>query len=96
MALVAIEVSRKRARVVEMTTSARRARVLGSQTIELDPEHSAEERWAAIREQIEIPPETLIVGMDGDQASTRVLAFPFADTKKIEAALDFELESQIP
>lgn len=96
MALIAIEVSRQRARIVEMTASARRARVLGSQTIELDPEQTDEERWATIREHLEEAPETLIVGMPGDQTSTRVLAFPFADTKKIEAALDFELESQIP
>lgn len=94
--LVAIDLSPKRARIVEIEASLRRSRVSATYSVPLDPEAEPAVRWAQIRAELRRTPETLIVGVDPQAVSTRELRFPFNDMKKVEAALDFELESQIP
>lgn len=94
--LFAIQLSRESAQVVEINSSMRRTLVQSVFSIKLDPEASQEERWSTIKAELPHDPETLIVGIEGDLVSTRELSFPFVDAKKIEAALDFELESLIP
>ncbi len=94
--LIAIDVSRTRARVVELDNALRRSRVTATYTIDLDPDAEDTTRWETVREGLRQEPDSLIVAIDSRNVSTRVLSFPFSDPKKIEAALDFELESQIP
>ncbi len=94
--LVAIDVSRTRARIVEIEASLRRSRVTATHSVDLDPDAEAAARWALIRAELGRAPETLVVGIEPETVSTRELRFPFSDMKKVEAALDFELESQIP
>ncbi len=40
--------------------------------------------------------EQVVVALPGPSLATHVLQMPFADTKRLEAALPFELESQLP
>ena len=44
----------------------------------------------------DLPLEHVVVSVAGDRLSTRRLAFPFRDRRKIAAAVPFEVEEQVP
>lgn len=44
----------------------------------------------------DLPRELAVASIAGDRLSTRRLAFPFSDRRKLRAAVPFEVESQVP
>jgi general secretion pathway protein L len=44
----------------------------------------------------DLPSEFVVASVAGDRLSTRRVAFPFKDRRKIRAAVPFEVESQVP
>lgn len=50
----------------------------------------------ALQEKEAIQGDIVVTGIPGEAAAVRLLRFPFADARKIEQALPFELESEIP
>ena len=59
-----------------------------------------EERYrvalADLKDQGALEGGVFITGLPGDAASMRTLTFPFSDVRKIEQAIPFELEAEIP
>ena len=50
----------------------------------------------ALKEKDAFKNDLIVTGVPGEAAALRFLRFPFSDPKKIEQALPFELESEIP
>jgi len=50
----------------------------------------------SLKERGRLDGDMYVTGLVGDVATLRTLAFPFSDAKKIEAALPFQLEAEIP
>lgn len=51
---------------------------------------------AALREELAVQPDAVITALPVAQAASTILELPFADAKKIEATLGFEVESILP
>ena len=51
---------------------------------------------SALKEKDAFKNDLIVTGVPGEAAAVRFLRFPFSDPKKIEQALPFELESEIP
>ncbi len=54
------------------------------------------EALVALRDRGALDGQVFVTALPGEGASIRTLSFPFSDVRKIEAALPFELESEIP
>jgi len=60
------------------------------------PEDEHDRFLAKIRAQLPQDIDALVVNADATATSSRLLSFPFRDVRKVEQALEFELEGQIP
>ncbi|MEZ4272457.1 MAG: hypothetical protein R3C68_13825 [Myxococcota bacterium] len=94
--LAAIDLSDRRARIIVVDSSVRRSEVSLVTTVERESEEVFEDFLSRVRQTLPEQVDTLSMASYGDLASTRVLKFPFTDMRKIESAIDFELEGQIP
>ena len=94
--IVAMDVSATAVRVAIIEASFRRASLLDVRTVKLDPGMTQEQVWERVRMDMPGSLDSVVVGLDPKVTSTRVLTFPFGDLRKAEAAVDFELEGQIP
>lgn len=95
--LVAIDMGPRRARAIVLEATFRNAELVAAHTVELDPEtDQAEMKWRKLRKVLPKQIDSVIVNIDASAASTRLMTFPFEDQRKVEAALSFELENQVP
>lgn len=94
--IVAIDLGHATARVVTLEVSMRRAAVSAVQSIAFPTGLSVDEVWAHVKSELQIPINSLVIGLDARSSSTRQLHFPFHDLRRVEAAVMFELEGQIP
>ena len=95
--LVAIDVSPKKVRVLLLEATFRKAQVSAAHTVAFDATNETPEAlWQKVKALVPGQIDSVIVGADPGAASTRLLSFPFDDLHKVEAALEFELENQIP
>ncbi|RYF39731.1 MAG: hypothetical protein EOO38_22865 [Cytophagaceae bacterium] len=74
----------------------RRAEVRSAQSIDFPPGLALEDIWAHVKQHLAVSVNTLVIGLDARASSTRQLVFPFTDVKRIESAVAFELEGQVP
>ncbi len=93
--LVAIDVSRRVVRVAVVEASLRHAELVAVHTVPRG-EGEGTVDWQAVRAVLPAQVDSVVVGMGGQHCSTRLLEFPAIDPRKGEAAIDFELEGQIP
>lgn len=94
--IVAMDVSATAVRVAIIEASLRRASLLDVRTVALEPGLSQQQVWERVRADMPGSLDSVVVGLDPKVTSTRLLSFPFADLRKAEAAVEFELEGQIP
>jgi Tfp pilus assembly PilM family ATPase len=94
--IVAIDLGNQAARVVVLEVSMRRAEVRSAQSIDFPPGLALEDIWAHVKQHLAVSVNTLVIGLDARASSTRQLVFPFTDVKRIESAVAFELEGQVP
>ena len=94
--LLAIDLSFARARVVVIEGSLRRSEVKEVFVVEREEGEEELAYLRRLREQLPEASDSLIVSSDPAQVSTRLLRFPFTDVRKVEQAIDFELDGQVP
>ncbi len=94
--MIAIDVSRRAARIVVIEATFRRARLVDVKSLACEPGWSPADTWSHLRAQLPEGQESVVVGADAKWASTRLVHFPFGDLKKAQTAIAFELEGQIP
>jgi general secretion pathway protein L len=102
--IIGLDLGTYSVKAVALTTSLRGYQIAGFWEQRLPPAAAAAEG----REQIQaeaakalmqgagIHADTVVCGVPGAQALTRVLQLPFTDRRKIEAVVPFEVEEQIP
>ncbi len=93
--IIAVDVSPRALRVVRLETSLRSAAVASVETIPMGDQERAQ-ALRALRDKLPEHVDSIVVSVDERAASTRALRFPFGDLRKVEAAVDFELEGQVP
>lgn len=93
---VAIDVSRTAVRIVAIEATFRRAFVTMVTTVDIPPETAREDVWSLVRDYVPKDTDNVVVSSDGRAASTRALQFPFVDPRKVDAAVEFELEGLVP
>lgn len=94
--LVAIDVSSSAVRLVTLETTLRRSELLALETVPIVAGEDRAALWQRVRQALPQDVGVVVVGSDAKASSTRVITFPFTDQRKIESALDFELENQVP
>jgi general secretion pathway protein L len=80
-------------------TSMRGYQVLGygeARRGEGDRAATLRESLLALFQQHSFQPDQAVIALPGQSLATHAISLPFVDTKRIEAALPFELESQLP
>lgn len=94
--IVALDIGKTAARVAVIAATFRRATLLGVDAVPIEEGQSLAEILREVRARLSFPVDSLICSLDARRASVRTLSFPFADVRKIAAAVDFELDGQIP
>ncbi len=93
--IVAIDVSSRAVRVVTVETTLRKTEIVSAETFPISEEEPREQVLTKLGESLNADC-SIVVSCDSRAVSTRLLHFPFADLRKVEAAIDFELEGQVP
>lgn len=93
---VAIDVSRSAVRICAIDATFRKASLTDVTTVELPSDIAKADIWPLVRSHLPPDIDSVIVSSDGRAASTRALQFPFIDARKVDAAVEFELESVVP
>lgn len=94
--VVAVETSPRVARVVVLETTLRRTDVAKVTSVPLPEGATREQVLAAVRGAVPESIDTLVFAADSRTVSTRRLHFPFGDLRRLDAAVLFELENQVP
>ena len=94
--IVALDMSTNSVRVAILEASMRAASLRQLLTVDLDHSLEPAEMWAQVRAQLPCSPDTVVVGLDARGNSARLLSFPFVDMRRVESAVRFELEGQLP
>lgn len=94
--IVSIDVSEHGARICTIEATFRRARLVEVREVAREPDWSEADLWSQLRAQLPAAAESVVVGVDAAWTSTRLLNFPFGDAKKVDSAVAFELEGQVP
>jgi type IV pilus assembly protein PilM len=94
--VVAVEISPRVARVVVLETTLRRTDVAAVSSVPLPEGATREQVLAAVRGAVPEAIDTLVFAADSRVVSTRRLHFPFGDLRRLDAAVLFELENQVP
>jgi type IV pilus assembly protein PilM len=84
-------------KAVEMRQSLRELEVVQLRSLPLDdPSPSLPTEIREFLQLHDLPTTGAVVALAGDRVSTRRLRFPFRDRRKIDPAVPFELEAQVP
>jgi Tfp pilus assembly PilM family ATPase len=94
--LVSLDIGPRHARLVTIEASFRRAELVHALTFRLEPDGDRENLMRRIRSALPAHVDSVIANADATSLSTRLIRFPFDDPRKVEAAIEFELENQVP
>lgn len=93
---VAIHVSHDGARIAVWESTLRKAELISLEHVPTEPDEDRSAFWSRVREALPRDIASVIANVDAAATSTRMLSFPFTDLRKVDAALEFELEGQVP
>lgn len=93
---VAIDWNGARAKVVVVEATLRRAEITSIDTFVFSASADKKEMLTLLRSKLPAQIDSLVVNVDGVAVSTRHLQFPISDLRKVEPAIHFELENQLP
>ncbi len=93
--LLAIDAHKTAVHVVRIHTTLRQASVTHAQTYGFAEDETLEELVARIAEDHNDVNQIILSAPEG-RTTSRLLFFPFADMRKVEQVIDFELEGQVP
>ncbi|MBC7793209.1 MAG: hypothetical protein H7Z43_05850, partial [Clostridia bacterium] len=93
---VAIDVSRAAVRIVALEATFRKAMVTMVTTVPIPPMTAKADVWSLVRDYVPQDADNIVVSSDARASSTRWLQFPFVDPRKVDAAVEFELEGVVP
>lgn len=94
--IAAIEISGDVAHVVAVDATLRRQSLSDTFTIRRKEDEEDAALVVRLREKLVGHYDSIAIACDASRVSARLLDFPFGDLRKIEAAVGFELEGQIP
>jgi Tfp pilus assembly PilM family ATPase len=94
--IVAVEISPRVARLVVLETTLRHTEVVEACSLPLPEGADRRQALAVAREAIVGSVDSLVLSTDPRTVTTRLLHFPFGDLRRVEAAVAFELEGQVP
>lgn len=94
--LCAIDVGSQAVRFVVIERSLRRSEIVAASTVQRQPDEDDAAFLGRVRETLAQPLGSVAITISGRHVSPRLLEFPFRDVKKIEAAVGFELDGQVP
>lgn len=94
--LVSVDVSSRKVRIAVVEATLKVAALKRVETIERDPEESLVDVLSRARSALPDQIDSVVTHADPGGSSLRRLEFPFGDVRKVEAALTFELENQVP
>jgi hypothetical protein len=93
---LSIDVSRNAVRLVALEATFRKAAVTMVTTVNIPEGTAKADIWPLVRDYVPKDIDSVVVSSDGRAASTRALQFPFVDPRKVDAAVEFELEGLVP
>ncbi len=93
---IAIDISPTAVRLVQLEATFRKAQVTMVTTVPIPEGTDRAGMWQLVRDYVPQNIDNIVVSGDGRAASTRALSFPFVDPKKVDAAVEFELENLVP
>jgi hypothetical protein len=96
--LLILDITDRRIRYALLESNFRRSELVALHEVDiagLSAEEKAE-RWSTLRQGLPRKLDSVVVGNHPHASSVRLLNFPFKDARKVEAAIDFELEGQTP
>ena len=95
--LAAIDFSERSARIVSANVTLRKAELTSAVTVLRE---SQDETWgdflARVHDALPDRTDSVVVGSDSKRMSVRILEFPFSDLRKVDAAVEFELDGMVP
>ena len=94
--IAAIELSGDIARAVVVQATLRKQSVENAVTVTRQEEETDEALLGRLQAALGGHFDSIALGSDASRVSARLLDFPFGDLRKIDAAVGFELEGQIP
>ena len=94
--IAAIELSGDTARAVVVEATLRKQSVAETLSVTREEEETDEALLERLQERLGGHFDSIAVACDASRVSARLLDFPFGDLRKIDAAVGFELEGQIP
>jgi general secretion pathway protein L len=94
--ICAIDLSERAAKLVVIESSLRTAAVIRAERLERAADEERDVFWKRVRASLPERMDSCIVNTDAAGTSARILEFPFIDQRKVDAAIQFELEGLLP
>nr|ADD93377.1 hypothetical protein [uncultured marine bacterium MedDCM-OCT-S01-C143] len=94
--IAAIDITPTNAHFLVVEQSFRKISLLTAETLRRGGDEDVSQFWARVYEALPEGIDAMVCSGDAKHSATRISHFPFGDTKKVEAALEFQLESDIP
>ncbi|HIA53128.1 MAG TPA: hypothetical protein EYN91_13740 [Candidatus Melainabacteria bacterium] len=94
--VAALDINETNAHFVVVDQTLRRTTMVTAESLKRGDDEDLPDFWNRVRGAMPGAVETLVCSADSKKIATRLIHFPFGDQRKVELALEFELDGQIP
>jgi general secretion pathway protein L len=94
--ILGLDIGARSVKALQLESSFRGFEVRAFAQAKVDPEGGVKAALAALKEGGHLAGDQIVVALPGCGVATHLLTLPFADPRRIEATLGFEVESQLP